>query len=65
MAQRFVGTSGWTYASWRGMFYPKDLPSRRFLEFYAREFTTTEVNYSFYRLPKVETYTNWAGQVSE
>ncbi len=65
MAQWFVGTSGWTYASWRGTFYPKDLPSRRFLEFYAREFATTEVNYSFYRLPKVETYTNWAGQVSE
>lgn len=63
MAQVFIGTSGWTYPGWRGTFYPDDLPSRRYLEFYAREFSTTEVNYSFYHLPKPETYAKWAGQV--
>ena len=47
----WMGTSGWTYASWRGTYYPDDLPSRRYLEFYSREFPTTEVNYSFYHLP--------------
>ena len=63
MARVWIGTSGWTYSSWRGTFYPEDLPSRRYLEFYAKEFPTTEVNYSFYHLPRPQTYANWAGQV--
>jgi len=65
MARVLIGTSGWTYASWKGPFYPEDLPSRRYLEFYAREFSTTEVNYSFYHLPCPTTYEKWAGQVPE
>ena len=65
MAQALVGTSGWTYASWRGPFYPSNLKNRQYLEFYAREFPMTEVNYSFYHLPKPQTYANWAKQVSE
>jgi uncharacterized protein YecE (DUF72 family) len=65
VAQILVGTSGWTYASWRGTFYPEGLPSRRYLEFYAREFPTTEVNYSFYHLPRPQTYANWAAQVPD
>ncbi|MBI5777756.1 MAG: DUF72 domain-containing protein [Nitrospirae bacterium] len=65
MGQVFIGTSGWTYPDWRGIFYPGDLPSRQYLEFYAREFCTTEVNYSFYHLPKPETYAKWAGQVPD
>lgn len=59
MARLLIGTSGWTYASWKGPFYPKDLPSRNFLPFYAAEFPTTEVNYSFYHLPKPSTYERW------
>jgi uncharacterized protein YecE (DUF72 family) len=65
MAQILIGTSGWTYSSWRGTFYPEDLPSRRYLEFYARKFSTAEVNYSFYHLPKPETYAKWAAQVPD
>lgn len=65
MARILIGTSGWTYPSWRGTFYPEDLPSRRYLEFYAQEFPTAEVNYSFYHLPKPVTYEKWAGQVPE
>jgi len=65
MARLWIGTSGWNYPDWPGKFYPKDLPSRKFLEFYAKEFPTVEVNYSFYRLPKPETYANWAEQVPE
>ena len=64
-ARIWIGTSGWTYASWKGRFYPNDLSNRRYLEFYAAEFPTTEVNYSFYHLPKPETYANWAGQVAD
>jgi uncharacterized protein YecE (DUF72 family) len=63
VAQLLIGTSGWTYASWKGIFYPADLPSRRYLEFYSREFSTTEVNYSFYHLPRPGTYEKWAAQV--
>ncbi|MGQ0696310.1 MAG: DUF72 domain-containing protein [Nitrospiraceae bacterium] len=65
MARLFIGTSGWTYASWKGAFYPEDLPSPRYLEFYSGEFSTTEVNYSFYHLPKPETYAKWAAQVPD
>jgi uncharacterized protein YecE (DUF72 family) len=59
MNRLLIGTSGWTYASWKGPFYPKDLPSQDYLRFYAAEFPTTEVNYSFYHLPKPSTYERW------
>lgn len=65
MARVLIGTSGWTYPSWRGRFYPDELPSRRYLEFYAHRFPTTEVNYSFYHLPRPETYAKWAAQVPQ
>ena len=51
--------------SWKGTFYPEDLPSARFLEFYKNSFPTTEVNYSFYHLPRPATYEKWAAQVPE
>ncbi|RMH02889.1 MAG: DUF72 domain-containing protein [Nitrospirae bacterium] len=63
MAELWLGTSGWTYASWRGRFYPETLPSRDYLTFYAREFPTTEINYSFYHLPKPQTFVKWSQQV--
>lgn len=59
MARFYVGTSGWNYAGWRGSFYPEDLPARQFLAYYAGHFDSTEVNYSFYHLPRVSTYENW------
>jgi uncharacterized protein YecE (DUF72 family) len=65
MGRLLIGTSGWTYASWKGPFYPKDLPSRDFLTFYAAEFPTTEVNYSFYHLPKQATYERWRESVPD
>jgi uncharacterized protein YecE (DUF72 family) len=65
MSQVHIGTSGWTYASWKGPFYPSSMPSRQYLEFYAKEFSTTEVNYSFYHLPRPSTYEKWASQVPD
>ncbi len=62
MAKIWIGTSGWTYSSWKGKFYPADLPPARYLEFYANHFGITEVNYSFYHLPKPSTYEKWANQ---
>jgi len=65
MPRLHIGTSGWTYSSWKGLFYPEDLPSRRYLAFYAGEFDSTEVNYSFYHLPRLSTYEKWVAQVPE
>src|SRR5579884_3909189 len=61
----WIGTSGWTYRSWRGRFYPEELASREYLAFYSREFATTEINYSFYHVPRPETFDKWGRQVPE
>ena len=55
-----IGTSGYNYPHWwNGMFYPSDLPQRKWLEFYAEHFDTVELNVSFYRLPSKEAFQNW------
>jgi uncharacterized protein YecE (DUF72 family) len=57
-----IGTSGWSYASWRGPFFPSDVPQRAHLAFYAQHFATTELNGVFYRTPTVEAVRGWADQ---
>jgi uncharacterized protein YecE (DUF72 family) len=57
-----IGISGWRYEPWRGVFYPKDLPQRRELEFAARHFPTLEINGSFYSLQRPEYYRQWYRQ---
>jgi uncharacterized protein YecE (DUF72 family) len=57
-----VGCSGWVYRHWRGLFYPEGLPQKRWFERYAEEFGTVEINASFYRLPKAETFDKWHDQ---
>jgi uncharacterized protein YecE (DUF72 family) len=54
-----VGTSGWQYKDWRGRFYPTDVPQRRWLEHYATQFATVEINNAFYRLPERDTFAQW------
>jgi uncharacterized protein YecE (DUF72 family) len=54
-----IGCSGWQYRHWRGRFYPRDLPSERWLEFYATTFDTVELNNSFYRLPEADAFAAW------
>ncbi len=61
----FIGTSGWNYHHWKGLFYPESLKATDYLAHYSRHFRTTEVNYSFYHLPKPSTYEKWATQVPE
>lgn len=46
-----VGTSGFSYEDWRGVFYPQSLPQREMLEFYAGKFSAVELNYTYYRMP--------------
>ena len=54
-----IGTSGWQYRDWRGLFYPQKLPQRLWLEHYAEFFATVESNNAFYRLPERETFVKW------
>jgi uncharacterized protein YecE (DUF72 family) len=54
-----VGTSGWTYDHWRGRFYPQDWPQKRWFDYYAGKFSAVEVNATFYRTFKDQTYQNW------
>ncbi len=59
-----IGTSGWNYPHWREVFYPEDLPSKKWLDFYGKHFSTVEINNSFYRLPEEEQFTAWRKGVS-
>jgi uncharacterized protein YecE (DUF72 family) len=54
-----IGTSGWQYRDWRGLFYPPKLPQRLWLEHYAQFFATVESNNAFYRLPEHATFVAW------
>jgi len=60
-----VGTSGWSYSDWRGRFYPEDLSQKGWLRFYAQNFSTVEINMTFYRYPKAETLKGWLEKVPE
>lgn len=57
-----VGCSGWVYKHWRGIFYPEGLAQRLWFDRYSQEFDTVEINNSFYRLPKFETFGKWRKQ---
>jgi uncharacterized protein YecE (DUF72 family) len=61
----YIGTSGWHYKHWKGLFYPAGMPQQDYLPHYLRYFQTVEVNNSFYRLPSYETFANWRVSVPE
>jgi uncharacterized protein YecE (DUF72 family) len=65
MARVLIGTSGWHYDSWRGPFFPKGLPIKSQLQFYASQFPTTELNGVFYRTPTPETVKSWRDQTGK
>jgi uncharacterized protein YecE (DUF72 family) len=54
-----IGISGWRYAPWRGVFYPKDLPQRAELEYASRQVGSIELNGSFYSLQRPASYAGW------
>ncbi|HUL08238.1 MAG TPA: DUF72 domain-containing protein [Candidatus Acidoferrum sp.] len=60
-----IGISGWTYAPWRGRFYPQGLPQKRELSYAAAIFRTIEINGTFYSLQRPETFVLWAEQTPE
>ncbi len=60
-----IGTSGWHYRHWSGPFYPPELPADRYLAWYARRFTTVEINNTFYGTPELRTLRSWEKSVPD
>jgi len=57
-----IGTSGFHYAHWREIYYPRDVPPKEWLARYARDFDTVELNNTFYRLPPPTSFNLWRTQ---
>ncbi len=55
----YVGTSGWSYASWKPAFFPEKLPSKRFLEYYSTQLNAVELNATFRRMPTASAIAGW------
>lgn len=60
-----VGISGWTYAPWRGVFYPKDLPHKRELAYAAGRFRSIEINGTFYGLQRPDAFARWRDETPD
>jgi uncharacterized protein YecE (DUF72 family) len=60
-----VGIGGWVFAPWRGEFYPKGLPQARELEHASRKLTSIEINGTFYRTQKPDSFRKWAAEVPD
>jgi uncharacterized protein YecE (DUF72 family) len=60
-----LGTSGWSYPSWRPGFYPEGMQQADFLRFYAERFDTVELNSTGYRLPSADQFRRWADAVPD
>jgi hypothetical protein len=60
-----IGTSGWSYPTWRPGFYPDGMAPAEFLRFYAERFDTVELNSTGYRLPSADQFRKWADAVPD
>jgi uncharacterized protein YecE (DUF72 family) len=60
-----VGIGGWTYAPWRGLFYPKDLPQKRELEYASRRLTSIEINGTYYSTFKPDSWRKWRDETPD
>jgi uncharacterized protein YecE (DUF72 family) len=59
----YIGTSGWKYKHWDGVFYPEDLKKTSQLPYYYGIFNTVELNNSFYRQPAAAQFESWKDTV--
>lgn len=64
-ARGFIGISGYNYPHWRGTFYPRDVPTRAWLEYASRRFNSIELNGTFYSLKTPAVYSRWREQTPE
>src|ERR1700741_3437054 len=60
-----VGVGGWTFAPWRGSFYPEGLPAKRELEYASRHLTSIEINGTFYRSQGPKSFAKWREETPE
>lgn len=60
-----IGCSGYNYKEWRGPFYPKKMPQRKWLEYYSNIFDTVEINNTFYRFPRENALNTWKDTVEK
>ncbi|HEX8297246.1 MAG TPA: DUF72 domain-containing protein [Chthoniobacteraceae bacterium] len=60
-----IGISGWTYAGWRGVFYPADLAQKRELEFASRAFNSIEINGTHYSLQRPKSFQSWYAETPD
>ncbi|HEV8362181.1 MAG TPA: DUF72 domain-containing protein [Gemmatimonadaceae bacterium] len=60
-----VGTSGFAFKEWKGVFYPKGTKDDAMLSFYSSRYPTVEINNTFYRLPREHLLADWASQVPD
>lgn len=65
MAVLYAGTSGWAYPTWKPLFYPEKLAQKKFLQHYATQLNTVEVNYTFRQLVKDTTVAKWLEETPE
>jgi len=65
MAKAWIGTSGFAYREWKPKFYPKEVPAKDFLSFYASNFESVEIDGTFYRMPKENVIEAWKRNTPE
>lgn len=59
MIQWHIGCSGFHYKGWKEIFYPKEVPQKKWFEYYAEHFNTLELNVTFYRFPQISMLESW------
>jgi len=60
-----IGTSGWLYKHWQGIFYPEDISQKHWFAYYARSFDTVEINSTFYHLHNASVFEHWQQQAPD
>jgi uncharacterized protein YecE (DUF72 family) len=60
-----VGTSGYSYKEWKGIFYPEKISPKEMLSFYAQRLNAVEINYTFHHMPTERVLAPWAQQVPD
>jgi uncharacterized protein YecE (DUF72 family) len=63
--QHWIGSSGFSYKSWKGIFYPPEVKEAAFLSYYSRKLPSVELNNTFYRMPSAQAITRWVQEVPD
>jgi uncharacterized protein YecE (DUF72 family) len=60
----YIGTMGFSYKDWVGVFYPEGLGAREYLTYYSRIFNAVEIDSSFYGTPRLSSIERWAARTA-